>query len=559
VSSRSNASASSCGRAGVLLRRLAALLVLALAVGAGTGAAEAAPKKKKVAVLPFKGPKAARVQRGVVKLLRRQAKIVTKKAFIKAARKVEGYAPNAAGVSKVAQKLKLHGVVTGKVVKRKRKVRLTLKILEGRSGEPVGNGISVMLKGGKLNTAAKRKLRRELRAVLRELPDPGSADESSGLVARGEGGAGAAATAGAAGAAGTSGAAAPSGTGSTGTAGAAGTASPGTAGAAGSASAGTAGTASAGADPTATPSEPRPRQTRKSRPRPRRTRVASADVDAAGSGEPAGAVSRRAPQEPEQDRRSRGLDGIAGVSVVSRKLSFDFADGLQNTPQGYDGGLVPGVYAAAEIYPMALIDRKGRGIARDFGLDLMVDKVLVLKSKLEGGGDESLSTNQTRYGAGLVWRWNFGSSPTNPTIKLSARYNQLSFTIDESEAADPAAIEIPDVSYTFVDPGLELRVPIGERLAVLAEGRYVHVLDAGQIEDADRYGDASVFAFDADLGAELMVMPNLVARAGARFTQYSLEFDGQGALTERTDDGTQDVTAASDRYLGFYATAGVLF
>jgi hypothetical protein len=102
-------------------------------------------------------------------------------------------------------------------------------------------------------------------------------------------------------------------------------------------------------------------------------------------------------------------------------------------------------------------------------------------------------------------------------------------------------------------------VPITSRLAVLAEGRYVHVLDAGQIQDPDRYGDASVFAFDADLGAEVMVMSNLVARAGARFTQYSLEFDGNGALTERTDDATQDVTAANDRYLGFYATAGVLF
>ncbi len=275
----------------------------------------------------------------------------------------------------------------------------------------------------------------------------------------------------------------------------------------------------------------------------------------AGSDE-LGSVSRPA-APPERDPRDSGIETVAGVSFVSRKLDFTIADGLQDTPQGYDGALVPGVYAAAELYPMALVQRSGDGVARDFGISLVVDKVLLIKSRLEGvGGD--LPTEQLRFGGGLVYRWNFGSA-TGPTLKLGVRYNRMSFNIDETEAENPDAIEIPDVEYSYLDPGIGLRVPLGESLALLAEGRYVYVLDAGQIQDDDQYGETSVFAFEADLGGELKLTDNLIARAGARYAQYSLDFEGNGDLTDRTGDGMQDVTAARDRYLGVYATAGVLF
>ena len=36
-----------------------------------------------------------------------------------------------------------------------------------------------------------------------------------------------------------------------------------------------------------------------------------------------------------------------------------------------------------------------------------------------------------RYGVGLVFRYPFGK-PTSPTLKFSARYNKLTFSIDES-------------------------------------------------------------------------------------------------------------------------------
>lgn len=509
MSSRSNALASSWP-ARALVRRCAGLLILAVVLSGAAGAADAA--KKRIVVLEIGGPKGAKVQRGVVKLLKKEATVIGKKAYVAAAKQVEGYEPDADGVSKVARKLQAHGVITGKVSKRGRKYRLTLQIVEGRSGEVVGDGITVALKRGRLNTAARRKLERELKAVLSDLPEPGSENAADEPVAAAEGEGEA--------------------------------------------------TAEATPPPVETP-PPDPEaeraaaraRARERRLRERRRRVAIAQMKA-GSAQ-LSSVSRPAPP-PERDPRDSGIETVAGVSFVSRKLDFTIADGLVDTPQGYDGALVPGVYAAAEIYPMALVERRGDGVARDFGISLVVDKVLLIKSRLEGAGADELPTDQLRFGGGVVYRWNFGSA-TGPTLKLGVRYNRLSFSIDETQAEDPAAIEIPDVDYSYLDPGVGFRLPLGERLALLAEAHYIYVLDAGQIQEADQYGESSVFAFEGDLGAELKLTDNLVARTGVRYSQYSLDFEGEGDLTDRTGDGMQDVNAARDRYLGVYATAGVLF
>ena len=525
MSSRSNASASRPLRSRAVVRRAAGLAVLLLVLGGATGAAEA---KKRLVVLDFKGPRAAKTQRAVVKLLKPSATVVSGKAFLRAAREVDGYSPDASGVSKVALRLKAHGVLTGKVQKRGSRYKLTVQLLEGKSGEVVGGAIVVALKRGRIDSAGRRKLAREIRAAMAELPEP-VADEPepvAGLPELPE--------------------LPPSETGRppetgkpTPASGAAGTARP-------------------------TPkvvAAPKRRPARATTGKPSRgRRIASADVRAGGGGggEEETAIAREA-AEPEADPRDRGIDLVVGASFVARKLSFDYSDALAGPqqPQGYDGALVPGVFADAEVYPVTLVD--GGGFARGFGVSAMIDKVLLIKSKLENGGDDALPTSQTRWGVGLVYRWNFGSRATSPSLVVGARYNKLSFAIDESGAPDPAAIQIPDVSYTYVDPGLRFRLPVGERLAFRLEGHYLVVLDAGQIQEPQRYGEAGVIAFDADAGAELAITSNIVARVGGRFTQYGLSFNGDGDQTDPTEDGTQDVDSATDRYLGFYATAGVVF
>ena len=253
------------------------------------------------------------------------------------------------------------------------------------------------------------------------------------------------------------------------------------------------------------------------------------------------------------------MDVTAGLSFCQRTLTFTPDPALVNTPQGYDGTLVPGLYVTGELYPMALVDRKNTGFTRHIGLSLVLDKVLLIKSKPAGMDDVDLPTSQTRWGAGLVYRWNFGSKPTSPTLKFSVRYNKLSFNIDESGAPEGVVIDIPDTAYTYIDPGVGLRFPVTEQIAALGEARFLLVTKAGQIQQMAQYGTTSITGLEADLGGEYKLSSSLLVRAGLRYTKLGLTFDGDGELTDRNSDGTQDVTSASDRYLGIYATAGWLY
>src|SRR5690606_29921292 len=149
------------------------------------------------------------------------------------------------------------------------------------------------------------------------------------------------------------------------------------------------------------------------------------------------------------------------------KLTFTFNDSLAYAPRGYTGPMVAGAYVAGELYPLAF-DRERRGVSRHIGVGAVLDRVLELDSQMRYTSTADnmtaqavLPTEQQRWGVGLVYRHNFGTGPTSPTVKLSARYNRFRFTIDKSAIPDDAPavppigekVDIPNVDYTYFDPG----------------------------------------------------------------------------------------------------------
>ena len=500
MSSRSNASASSRPR--LLARRAAALAALALLLVAGAPAAEAA--KKRVVVLDFSGPRAGKFQPAVVKGLRKVATVIPQRRFTAAAKRVKRFKANAEGVSKVAQRLNAHGVLTGKVTRKRGRYTLTISIREGQSGEFVAEEIVVTTKRPRLTRAQERKIERELRAIVRGLPSPKAEPEEE--------------------------------------------------------------------EPE---EEEAPEETPVAEEEPEEeepTRSASAEDDGGrgdddgeqedgedgGDGEePSGSVKLSAAQQADLDARGRAIDLTAGLSVMSRSLTFSFDPGQAQTPQGYDGAMVPGLYVNGELYPMALVNKSSNGFMRHIGLTAVLDKVLLIKSK-PLDMDVDLPTSQTRFGVGLVYRWNFGAKPTSPTLKLSARYNKLSFTVDETAAPD-AMVTLPDVSYAYIDPGVGLRFPVSEKIAAFGEARYLLVSGAGPISDPEQYGGTSASGLDFELGGEYKLGSTLAIRAGFRLLRIGMTFDGSGTLADRNGDMTQDVQSATDQYLGFHASAGWLF
>jgi hypothetical protein len=264
--------------------------------------------------------------------------------------------------------------------------------------------------------------------------------------------------------------------------------------------------------------------------------------------------------------RGRGLEVAGGASFYQRKLSFSYENELgMDAPQGYKGGLVPGAYVTGEMYPLAF-DLENEGASRNLGITGVYDQIFQIQSRLQytdqmGNDMEAqLPTQQVHWGIGAVYRYNLGDSPTDPTIKLSVRYNRFRFVIDKTAAPDGVMVDIPNVDYTYYDPGIAAKYPLSKKLAVRADARFILVTSVGEMQQEDQYGAASITGLDGDAGVVYMLNPRLSVRAGGRYVRIAYAFDGSGALTtDRDADADQDVFGALDSYLGGYATLGYVF
>ena len=260
---------------------------------------------------------------------------------------------------------------------------------------------------------------------------------------------------------------------------------------------------------------------------------------------------------PTDDRYSRwsAADVDIGVGMVVRTLNFDASSTLAPTqrPNGYSGSVVPTLVVNGELYPFAFNGEHG-GLA-GVGIGFTVERVIHITSKFR---DNEYDTSQTRFGGGLRYRWNFGNTSTSPTLKLLAGINRLDFSIDRGGAN----LGFPNVAYTYVDLGAGGRIPLGSpTLALFIDARYLQVLSSGEINDSAFYGSGGALGFDGEAGFEYIFARRGVVRVGGRYQRISLDFDGNGMLSNNLDGNpaTQDVSGASDSFVGAYIAAGYLF
>jgi hypothetical protein len=226
---------------------------------------------------------------------------------------------------------------------------------------------------------------------------------------------------------------------------------------------------------------------------------------------------------------------------------------MNQRPNGYSGSLVPAVFVNGELYPFAFGGKEG-GLA-GLGVAAYFERALVIKSKLM---DTEYDTTQTRFGGGVRYRINFGSSATSPTLKVLLGINHEDFSIDRGTAD----LGFPNVGYTYVDIGASGRIPLGSpKLALLLDARYLQVLDAGEITSTNFYGSGGVIGFDALAGVEYLFSKRGIFRVTGHYQRFAYSFDGNGRLSNNRDGDptTQDVGGATDQFFGVFALAGYLF
>ena len=256
--------------------------------------------------------------------------------------------------------------------------------------------------------------------------------------------------------------------------------------------------------------------------------------------------------------RRRAMDVAVGLSFTGRKLSFT-TNLMMNRPQGYDGGPVPGIYIAADIFPLAF-NRRNKGITRNLGISIVIDRVLSISSNLEKTGMVyELPTSEHHLAGGVVYR-----QPVGRSLQLegSIRYNKRKFFIDRNNPALlPADIDIPNTDYSYVDPGVGMAYVLGPKMVIGADARFLLITDTGEMQSPTQYGAATVTGGDVEGSFDYQVAPKILVRAAVRFTTIGYAFKGNGELTNNRDGDatTVDVSGARDTYFGGFASGVYLF
>lgn len=249
-----------------------------------------------------------------------------------------------------------------------------------------------------------------------------------------------------------------------------------------------------------------------------------------------------------------------GISFQNRNLSFTSRkNNFPQAPNPYTNGVVPGARLEAEIYPLAFSNP--RSIAGGLGLAASFDRTLSLTLATSEEPGVPIKTTQQQWSVGARMRIPFGQKVTSPSMTLLVDYGARSFQSDRSGLEDPASLDLPDTAYKFAAGGLHFRFPLAKAVAFTLGGRALGVLDAGDIQRPDQYGQARVFGVQAGGGLDIVFAKKFAVRLIGEFSQFGFAFVGNGAMTNSRDmdPETKDIGGAADRSIGGAATFGVLY
>lgn len=331
------------------ISRLLGVALLLLVLLTGSALAE---KRRRVVVLPFEGDAktAEKFHKAVVKLIKKSHTVVSATKWESTASNLSAEQVTDGNIKKVAKKLRVDGVLEGKVEKKKNQYVVKLKLHAGKSGAVVGS------LGGKLDDT---DLTDELIAAVDKLPSVRKTADEDEAEPEGE------------------------------------------------SRFGKASGKDKGEDAVAPPVETPKQVAAAVEAEPEVVVEKKPEAPAASKTDGARATEKLTPGE-------RALDVTVGVSFNARDFAWNTASDLPGSmgvpnsgkPPDYKGAPAAGVHVDLRGYPLA-IGHKTTGIWKDLGLHFMFDRALLISSELDG---EKLDTVSVRYLAGASFRYPLGKS-----------------------------------------------------------------------------------------------------------------------------------------------------
>ena len=243
----------------------------------------------------------------------------------------------------------------------------------------------------------------------------------------------------------------------------------------------------------------------------------------------------------------RAVDAVAGLSITTRRLTWATDADLVQKPPAYKGLPAPGGMFDLTIYPMNL-GHKNEGTTKNIGVKLAYEQALLISSKDQDGN--KLQTAYSRFAIGGAYRYPLGSSVVGGTLT----YGRQSFQIQNSDA-----IGIPNVNYSMFSPGGFLRYPLNPKITLNFDLAALLVLKTGQMQLMQNYGGASVLGFEGEAGGDYALTGSIFVRAGLKVESIGYKFNGKGVKTNADADPEQDVQGARDTYIGVVGTLGYIY
>jgi len=212
-------------------------------------------------------------------------------------------------------------------------------------------------------------------------------------------------------------------------------------------------------------------------------------------------------QSSFRDSERPVLDIAAGAALFTRNFSYN--DDLYQTLQGYSLGAA--VAPAVELTWSPLFG--GRGyftghIAMSVGL----------QSKDQAGN--SFPTQALAWGAGLGYRFLIGEKSH---VGLEARFERQGFTISGT-ASNPKP-DIPDVGYSALAVGVDLRFSLFGPVSLLGGAAYRKLFAVGEIGSAAWFPRQSGMGVDAHVGIGVELGRSFEIRILGTLQRYGFSFN----------------------------------
>jgi hypothetical protein len=234
-----------------------------------------------------------------------------------------------------------------------------------------------------------------------------------------------------------------------------------------------------------------------------------------------------------------------GGRYQSRTLNIS-AENPEGVTQ-YAGVGNKGLEVNAAVYPFPLKKHDGilSGVGFSFDLGHSAGSVVTFADPDGEVGDYVINNNG--WNAGIHYR-----TPLGDSLALDGEvgYGQSNYIIIDA----PDTFEVPDTAYSYLSAGVHLDLAITERASVGVGGKYLYVLDTGDLSSTEWYGPGQSSGFGLDANFVIPLPSKLYVRGELAYSRIKTSFDGVGVITEE-----EGVSEAADSTVGGSLNVGIHF